>query len=429
MNAARDFLKTYWGHTRFRPGQEKIIRSVISGKDTLAVIATGGGKSICYQIPALLADGLTVVVSPLLSLMKDQADDLNARGIPAASWSGAPGNRERAEIRTGLCDGSIRLLFVSPERCTMPDFAEMLGTLPVRLIAIDEAHCISEWGHDFRPEYRRLSFLKKKFPKVPVIALTASAAPEVRRDIREQLGLVSPKEFIGSFDRKNLSYRVVPGKNPRIRLLNALVRHRDEPGIIYCGSRKETEELAADLRKRGYDAEAYHAGLPRRVRDTVQDRFLGGGLTIVCATIAFGMGINKPDVRYVIHMTLPKSPEAYYQETGRAGRDGRPAECILFYSPSDAARIRGLLSAGIPHERRLRAAREKLDAMIGFCETRSCRRRYLLSYFGEEYPKESCGSCDTCESREKTDGSSTGLMSFTGTYSSGARPRYLPVRS
>ncbi|MEN6610047.1 MAG: DNA helicase RecQ [Methanoregulaceae archaeon] len=405
MDIARELLKKYWGYTAFLPDQEEIIRSVLAGNDTLAIIATGGGKSLCYQLPALVFGGLAIVISPLISLMKDQVDDLSSRGIPAASWNSSLGYREHDEIRTRLEEGSLRLLFVSPEKCMQPDFAGMLESLPVRLIAIDEAHCISEWGHDFRPEYRRLSLLKKKFPQVPVVALTASAIPEVRNDIRDQLGLAGAHEFLGSFDRKNLSYRVLPKKNPRVMLQNYLGQHRDDSGIIYCLSKKETEDLAEDLRKRGFSARAYHAGLPKTARDRVQDDFIRDTVKIVCATVAFGMGIDKPDVRYVIHYDLPKSIESYYQETGRAGRDGQPAECILFYSRADAGRIRALLGNDGTDERRLRMALKKLESMTDFCESASCRRKYLLNYFGEVYPAENCGSCDNCEHpRELSDG-------------------------
>lgn len=429
MDAARDFLQKYWGYPAFRPGQEKIIRSILSGRDTLAVIATGGGKSLCYQVPALLFGGLAIVVSPLISLMKDQADDLNNRGIPAASWNSTLLFREREEIRTGLKEGTLRFLFVSPETCIRHEFLAMLEPCPVRLIAVDEAHCISEWGHDFRPEYRHLASLRKRFPKIPVIALTASAVPEVRKDIREQLGLRRPKEFIGSFDRKNLVYRVVSKKNPRLQILNYLGHHRNEFGIIYCLSRNETEEIADDLRKRGYPASAYHAGLPKTVRERVQDDFLRNTLKIVCATVAFGMGIDKPDVRFVIHTSLPKSVEAYYQETGRAGRDGQPAECILFYHLSDTMRIRALIASDTNDERRLKIAREKLTAMIKFCESSACRRRYLLSYFGENYRKTSCRSCDICVPPENRDAPPGVTSSLSRRRDPAATSQCLPVLS
>jgi len=377
--------------------QEEIIASVLAGQDTVAVMATGGGKSLCYQLPALCFGGLTLVVSPLIALMKDQVDDLNARGIPAAAYNSSLEYRERGAIEERLRNDNLRLLFISPEKCLQQNFLATLSALPVRLIAIDEAHCISEWGHDFRPEYRQLAVLKKKFPGVPVIALTATAVPGVRRDIRDQLGLSGAREFIGSFNRENLRYRVVEKKNPRVLLLDYLGQHRNDAGIIYCLSRQETEDVAGELQKRGFHAIAYHAGLSRSVREKVQDDFIRDAAKIVCATVAFGMGIDKPDVRFVIHYDLPKSIEAYYQETGRAGRDGQPSECILFYSHGDVNKVRSLLEHSGEDERVVRMAVRKLRAMADYCESPDCRRKYLLRYFGEEYPEDSCGSCDTCE--------------------------------
>ena len=315
-------LRKYWGYPGFRPHQEAIVASVIGGNDTLAILTTGSGKSLCYQLPAVYFGGLTIVISPLLALMKDQVDALNDRGIMAAAWNSmldAPG---RSRIETAMRDGRLRLLFISPEKCLKPGFLEFLQAFPVRLVAIDEAHCISEWGHDFRPEYRDLARLRKCFPSAPVIALTATAAPEVRRDICRQLGLVNPNEFVGSFDRENLQYRVIRKKNPAIQLAEICCRHRNESGIVYCLSKKETEECAADLKKRGFTALAYHSGLSRPVREAVQDAFLKNVARIVCATVAFGMGIDKPDVRFVVHYDIPKSVESYYQETGRAAGTG-----------------------------------------------------------------------------------------------------------
>ena len=397
MPTLHELLKTYWGHSAFLQGQEAIIRSITTGHDTLAILATGGGKSLCYQLPALYRGGLTLVISPLLALMKDQADDCNARGIPAAACTGGLLNREQDAITTRMRDGSLRLLFISPEKCLQPKFLELLQQCDVRLIAIDEAHCISEWGHDFRPEYRRLSLLKKQFPDVPVIALTATAIPQIRADIRQQLGLSHAREFVGSFDRQNLRYRIVRKKNPQIMLLDYVARHRDESGIVYCLSRNSTEECAAALRKKGYTARAYHAGLSRPVRDEVQDAFIRGTVKIICATVAFGMGIDKADTRYVIHHDIPKSIESYYQETGRAGRDGRPAECLLFYSRADIAKMRRLLQIGSGDAKHQRMATKKLEEMAAYCESAECRRKFLLAYFGEEYSLGNCHNCDACE--------------------------------
>jgi ATP-dependent DNA helicase RecQ len=390
-------LKKYWGYSCFLSHQQEIIGSVLEGRDTLAVMATGGGKSLCYQLPAVYLGGLTLVISPLISLMKDQVDDLNARGIPAAAYNSSLEYRERARIEADLKNGDLRLLFVSPEKCMQQNFLESLRSSRIRLIAIDEAHCISEWGHNFRPEYRQLAQIKKVFADVPVIALTATAVPEVRRDIVQQLGLVNAGEFIGSFNRKNLRYQVMPKKNPMVFLLHYLGQHRDDAGIIYCLSKKETEEIANELKKRGFRSAAYHAGLPKQARDDVQDAFIRDSISVVCATVAFGMGIDKPDVRYVIHYELPKSVESYYQETGRAGRDGQYSECILLYSRGDSGRIRAMLEHDEGGAGHLRNGLKKLQEITEYCENTGCRRKYLLEYFGEEYGEENCGLCDTCD--------------------------------
>jgi ATP-dependent DNA helicase RecQ len=397
MESTRDLLKKYWGYSCFLPHQQDIIGSILDGRDTLAVMATGGGKSLCYQLPALYLGGLTLVISPLISLMKDQVDDLNVRGIPAAAYNSSLDYRERARIDADLKDGSIRLLFVSPEKCMQQNFLNSLPRSAIRLIAIDEAHCISEWGHNFRPEYRQLALIKKYFPDVPVVALTATAIPEVRRDIVRQLGLDNAREFIGSFNRKNLRYEVMTKKNPMVFLQHFLGRHRGDAGIIYCLSKKETEEIASELKKRGFSALAYHAGLSKQAREAVQDAFIRDAVSVVCATVAFGMGIDKPDVRFVIHYDLPKTVESYYQETGRAGRDGRYSECILLYSRIDAARIRAMLERDEGGAGHLRTGLKKLQEMTEYCENTGCRRKYLLEYFGEEYPEENCGLCDTCD--------------------------------
>jgi ATP-dependent DNA helicase RecQ len=389
-------LRKYWGYPAFRPHQEGIVASVIGGNDTLAILTTGSGKSLCYQLPAVYFGGLTVVVSPLLALMKDQVDALNARGIMAAAWNSMLDAAGRSRIEAALRDGRLRLLFISPEKCLQPGFLEFLQAFPVRLVAIDEAHCISEWGHDFRPEYRDLARLRKCFPAAPVVALTATAAPEVRKDICRQLGLVNPREFIGSFDRENLQYRVIRKKNPSVQLADICCRHKGESGIVYCLSKKETGECAAELRKRGFTALAYHAGLSRPVREAVQDAFLKNTARIVCATVAFGMGIDKPDVRFIVHYDIPKSVESYYQETGRAGRDGKPAECVLLYSRGDAVRVRFMLDRDGADEQAARIAQRKLRDMTRYCETAGCRKKFLLTYFGEQPAGTGCGSCDTC---------------------------------
>ena len=405
MDTIDELLKKYWGYTAFLPHQKEIIESLLKGQDTIAIMATGGGKSLCYQLPALCLDGLTLVISPLISLMKDQVDDLNARGIPAAAYNSSLEYDDRKKIETDLKNHHIRLLFISPEKCMQPVFLDFLKKSPVCLFAIDEAHCISEWGHNFRPEYRQLSALKKHFPSVPLIALTATAIPAVRKDISQQLGLSEPREFVGSFNRKNLQYRVLPKKDAVNTLLTYVRQHRDDSGIVYCLSKKETEDLAERLRKSGFKALAYHAGLSKKVREKVQDEFIHDNVAIVCATIAFGMGIDKPDVRFVIHYDVPKSVESYFQETGRAGRDGGDSECILFYSRGDVSKIRSLLESDGSDDRFVRLALRKLQDITDYCETPSCRRKFLLTYFGEEYSGENCGSCDNCDQpKEMIDG-------------------------
>ena len=319
-------LKQHFGYDRFRPLQEEIIRHVMAGKDCVALMPTGGGKSLCFQMPAMLSGGLTLVVSPLIALMKDQVDQLTTNGIQAAYLNSSISAVEIAGVMKHAQTGKLRLLYVAPERLAMPEFRQFLSTLDVRLLAIDEAHCISEWGHDFRPDYANLKILRTEFPNVPTIALTATATESVRADIIRQLHLRSPRVFISSFNRPNLTYSVVPKRKGSESLFALLEKYRGESAILYCFSRKDTETLAADLRKRGFKAAPYHAGLSPDVRARTQERFIADDLDIVVATIAFGMGIDKPDVRLVAHCDLPKSVEGYYQETGRAGRDGLPSE-------------------------------------------------------------------------------------------------------
>jgi ATP-dependent DNA helicase RecQ len=395
MDTLHKLLKKYWGRTSFLPHQEEIICSVLEGNDTLAILATGGGKSLCYQLPALRLGGLTLVISPLISLMKDQIDSLNARGIPAAAYNSTLGFWDRSKIDEELAAGELRLLFVSPERCVQPNFLDSLANAGLRLIAIDEAHCISEWGHNFRPEYRQLARLKRYFPEVPVIALTATAVKDVRADIVRQLGLSHPRKFVGSFNRKNIEYRVIPKKNSLLFLSTFIGQHRDDAGIVYCLSKKETEEIARKLRRRGFSALAYHAGLSATTRERVQDCFIKGTVRVVCATVAFGMGIDKPNVRYVIHYDLPKSIESYYQETGRAGRDGKFCECVLLFSRVDSCRIRWMLERDGTGGQ-VKRALSKLQEVVDYCESTGCRRRFLLRYFDESFEEENCGACDTC---------------------------------
>ncbi len=394
-------LKKYWDHTGFLPLQKEIISAVLEGRDVLAVIATGSGKSLCYQLPAVCLGGLTIVISPLIALMKDQVDDLRRRGVPAAAFHGSLDRRERDRVFEGMREGTLRIVFISPESCARPEVVSRLRSCRISLIAVDEAHCISEWGHHFRPEYRRLGRIRALFPGVPLVALTATAIPAVRRDIVRQLGMSGCREFIGGFNRKNLTYRVLEKRDPAAFLCRFLGQHRHEAGIVYCLSRKETEEVTALLRRQGIPAAAYHAGLSRPDRERIQDAFLAGTIPVVCATIAFGMGINKPDIRFVIHHTLPSTLESYYQETGRAGRDGRAGECVLLFSEEDVRRVRAMLQAGGGGTGHVRTRIEKLEELAGYCRAAGCRRKYLLDYFGEDYPADTCGSCDRCEDSMK----------------------------
>ncbi|MDV4343641.1 DNA helicase RecQ [Methanoculleus sp. YWC-01] len=401
MDVKYHYLEKYFGYTSFLPHQEAIVDAVLAGRDVLAVMATGGGKSLCYQLPALVFGGLTVVVSPLIALMKDQVDGLRANGIPAATINSSLGRGEQKIIERVILEGRIRVLYVSPERAVQPFFRSLIAKADVRLIAIDEAHCISMWGHNFRPEYRRLRVLKERFPAVPIIALTATAIPAVQDDIAVQLALSNPTRFVGSFNRKNLTYRVVPKARYFPRLVAYLTEHPNDAGIIYCFSQKATEDLAEKLQKKGFPALPYHAGLPDAVRTEHQEAFSRGDAAIICATVAFGMGIDKPDVRFVIHTDLPKDIESYYQETGRAGRDGEPGDCILFYSRGDYGAIRYLIEKESTDATQKDIAYRKAGAMLDYCETPGCRRKFLLAYFGEAYPDERCGACDRCETPVK----------------------------
>lgn len=391
----RTILKNYFGYDQFRPLQEEIIETVLAKKDALVIMPTGGGKSLCYQLPAIRLSGLTLVISPLIALMKDQVDALKANGVPAEFINSSLSSEEISEVQKKVQDGKIKILYVAPERLSVESFSHFLETVDVQLIAIDEAHCISEWGHDFRPEYRNLKKLRKDFPAVPVIALTATATIKVRSDIVEQLSLQEAKIFLRSFNRENLTYFVQPKRGVFDQLLVLLKKHKDQSVIIYCSSRKTTEELAGDLRKEKFNALPYHAGLEPQKRIATQEKFIRDEISIIVATIAFGMGIDKPDVRLVVHYDLPKSLEGYYQETGRAGRDGLASECFLFYSYGDKMKQDYFIRQITKEDERL-MAEQKLDQMIEFSELRHCRRAYLLKYFGEKWEIENCGNCDTC---------------------------------
>ncbi|WP_113907530.1 DNA helicase RecQ [Aliidiomarina celeris] len=391
---ARRLLQSVFGYKSFRFGQEAIIRQVLAGGDTQVLLPTGGGKSLCYQLPALLLPGLTIVVSPLVSLMDDQVAALQALGIPSAAIHSGMQPVDVMQTFRGIHAGEIKLLYLAPERVLQPHFLERLQEVQVSLIAVDEAHCISQWGHDFRPEYGQLGTLRQWLPQVPILALTATADSVTRADIAERLQLREPRVVQGSFDRANIRYLVQEKFSPQQQVADYVLKQRGASGIIYCGSRKRTEELAEKLMREGVRAAAYHAGLAHDVRQSVLYRFLRDDLDVVVATVAFGMGINKPNVRFVLHYDLPRSIEAYYQETGRAGRDGAPAEAVMFYEPGDARWIWRLLEE---HDEtpQLRVEKQKFHAMTSFAEAQTCRRLVLLNYFGE-YRDQACGNCDLC---------------------------------
>jgi ATP-dependent DNA helicase RecQ len=394
-------LRQYFGFTSFRPLQEEIIRDSLAGKDVFALLPTGGGKSLCFQLPALVRPGLTVVVSPLIALMKDQVDALRASGIPATFLNSSLAAGQGRERLRGLHQGQYRLLYVAPERLMLSGFLEDLRRWNVNLFAIDEAHCISEWGHDFRPEYRQLTALRGHFPNVPVMALTATATERVRADIVSLLKLREPGRYVASFNRPNLSYRVVPRSKPYHQLLDFLRSRGKESGIVYCQARKTAESLALRLSSAGIAARAYHAGLAPEERSLNQELFLRDEVRVICATIAFGMGINKPNVRFVVHYDLPKNIEGYYQETGRAGRDGLPSDCVLLFSAGDVVKQTAFIEEKTdPREQQI--AREQLQQMVHYAECGSCRRRQLLAYFGETYGAENCDGCDNCLSPRQT---------------------------
>ncbi|WP_224995483.1 DNA helicase RecQ [Cesiribacter sp. SM1] len=395
-------LKKYFGYTQFRPMQADIIKAVVSGQDTLVLMPTGGGKSLCYQVPALHLAGLAVVISPLIALMQDQVAALKASGVAAAYLNSTQEWQEQVQIEQQAAHGQLKLLYVSPEKLQTPSFTSLLSQLPVSLFAIDEAHCISFWGHDFRPEYTQLGRLKEQFPQVPIIALTATADKLTRSDILQQLKLRQPKVFVASFDRPNLSLAVLPAQQRLQRILEFLEERPFQPGIVYCLSRKGCESLAEKLSDAGYRAEAYHAALPHHQRQKTQEDFLRDNVQIVCATIAFGMGIDKSNVRWVVHYNLPKNIESYYQEIGRAGRDGAPADTLLFYSFADVMKQRSMLE-DLPNDRR-RMQEAKLERLQQYAEAQICRRRILLSYFGE-LAEGNCNNCDVCDNpRQSFDG-------------------------
>jgi ATP-dependent DNA helicase RecQ len=395
-SSLRDAIARCWGYTTLRPLQEEAMNAVLAGRDSIVVLPTGAGKSLCFQAPAVVQSGLAVIVSPLISLMKDQVDTLVGNGVPAALYNSSLASNEKADVIAGLRQGRYRLLYVSPERLVGEGgdgFLSLLSSCNVSFVAVDEAHCISQWGHDFRPEYRQLGRLRQLLPGIAVHAYTATATARVRQDIAAQLGLTNPLEFVGSFDRPNLLYRVLPRATLKKQLLEVLGRHRREAGIIYCTSRREVDALADWLTGIGVAALPYHAGLSDRERGRNQDAFLNERVDVMTATVAFGMGIDRSDVRFVVHAGAPRSLEHYQQESGRAGRDGLEAECLLIYSPADFMKWRSMLEQ---NGELTDAAKGLLRQMERYAASVGCRHRHLAEYFGDQYAGDRCGACDYC---------------------------------
>lgn len=399
MTAPLEILNRVFGYESFHPLQERVISHILSGHDALVLMPTGGGKSLCFQVPALCQDGLTLVVSPLVALQRDQVEALKANGVAAAVLNSTQSPDEAETVLSDITQGKLKLLYVSPEKLFSGSMSNRLASWKVSLIAVDEAHCISFWGHDFRPEYTQLGRLREILPGVPLVALTATADPAIRRDILAQLSIEEDSVFLSSFDRPNLHLSVLPGQKRFERVQEFLKSRRNQAGIVYCLSRAGTEDLAEKLKHLGYKAGAYHAGMTTVARHKIQDAFLKDKLSIICATVAFGMGIDKSNVRWVIHWNLPKNLEGFYQEIGRAGRDGLPADTLLFYSYADVAQQLKFMDDASPERRELLTA--KLDRMKQYAEAQSCRRRILLSYFGETLETD-CGHCDVCENPPET---------------------------
>ena len=415
-----EILRTVFGYDSFRVPQDKIIEAVLEGKDAFVLMPTGGGKSICYQVPALINDGTALVISPLISLMQDQVQALKGNGVSAAFLNSSLSAGEASEVVRSARTGALKLLYVAPERAMMPEFLELLDQIPLSLVAIDEAHCVSQWGHDFRPEYVRLGELRLRLANTPFLALTATADKQTRDDILLRLHLKNASQFIAGFDRPNIRYLIRHKSDASRQLIEFLQTRKDESGIVYCLSRKRVESVALELSRQGVDAAAYHAGLAQDERKRVQEAFTRDDLKVVVATVAFGMGIDKPNVRFVVHYDMPKNVEGYYQETGRAGRDGLPSEALMLYGPGDAISARRLINMS-ENKTQVKIELAKLSSMIDIAEALTCRRQLLLRYFGDVMPQP-CGNCDIClDVPEQYDATTEVKLALMAVYETGQR--------